>query len=67
MYTRTLYTTHIYTSIFMYKLQHPIDTYVDTYVDEKSNLTLPVSEVIEETHGYWKKLRETGHGGLWVG
>jgi len=24
-------------------------------------------EVIEETHGYWKKLRETGHGNLWVG
>lgn len=24
-------------------------------------------EVIEETHGYWRRLREKGHDSLWVG
>lgn len=35
--------------------------------DEQPVDTTGAIEVIEETHGYWKKLRETGHGGLWVG
>ena len=34
---------------------------------QKLSFCCLLAQVIEETHGFWKKLREKGHGSLWVG